>query len=53
MKNSDGRHGGNHGRTDQGEAENAKAQASLDTDIDSRRGARDQDKAEGHTSGKE
>ena len=53
MKNSDGRHGGNHGRTDKGEAENAKAQASLDTDIDSRRGARDQDKAEGHTSGKE
>ena len=47
------RHGGNHGRTDKGEAENAKAQASLDTDIDSRRGARDQDKAEGHTSGKE
>ena len=53
MKNSDGRHGGNRGRTDKGEAENAKAQASLDTDIDSRRGARDQDKAEGHTSGKE
>ena len=53
MKNSDGRHGGNHGRTDKGEAENAKAQASLDTDIDSRRGGRDQDKAEGHTSGKE
>ena len=53
MKNSDGRHGGNHGRTDKGEAENAKAQASLNTDVDSLRGARDQDKAEGHTSGKE
>jgi len=47
------RHGGNHGRTDKGEAENAKAQASLNTDVDSLRGARDQDKAEGHTSGKE
>ena len=53
MKNSDGRHGGNHGPTDKGEAANERAQASRNTDVDSLRGARDQDKVEGHTSGKE
>ena len=53
MKNSDGRHGGNHGRADKGEAANERAQASRNTDVDGLRGARDQQEAEGHTSGKE
>jgi hypothetical protein len=53
MKNSEGRHGGNSGRTDKGEAENAKRSASLNTDVDSLRRGRDQERAEGHTSGKE
>ncbi len=52
MKNSHGRHGGNRGRTDEGEARNERANASLNTDVDSRRTPRDQDEAEGHTSGK-
>ena len=52
MKDSHGRHGGNHGRTDKGEVKNGRAQASLNTDVDSRRTARDRDKAEGHTSGR-
>ena len=51
MKDSDGRHGGNQGRTDKGEAANARAEASRNTDVDSLRGARDQERAEGHTSG--
>lgn len=49
MKNSDGRHGGSQGKTDRHEAEQTKDRgmaASLS-------GARDQDQAEGHTSGKE
>ncbi len=53
MKNSDGRHGGNHGRTDTNEAEQAKDKARLNTDVDSLTRSRDQDEAEGHTSGKE
>lgn len=53
MKSSEGRHGGNHGRTDRGEAENSKQAASRNTDVDSLRRGREQDKAEGHTSGKE
>ena len=52
MKDSQGRHGGNHGRTDKGEARNERAQASLNTDLDSRRTPRDQEAAEGHTSGR-
>lgn len=50
MKNSDGRHGGNKGRNDRHEAEQAKA-AVRNTDVDSLRRGRDQEKAEGHTSG--
>lgn len=52
MKDSHGRHGGNQGRTDEGEAANARAQASRNTDTDSLRGSRDKDKTEGHTSGR-
>ena len=50
MKNSDGRHGGNHGRNDRHEAEQAKA-AVRNTDVDSLRRGREQGKTEGHTSG--
>ena len=49
MKRSQGRHGGNQGKIDRHEAEQARGQgvaASLS-------GARDRDKAEGHTSGKD
>lgn len=51
MKSSHGRHGGNQGKTDKHEAEQAKARgqgmaASLS-------GVRDEDEAEGHTSGKD
>jgi len=53
MKNSQGRHGGNQGRTDRNEAEQAKKNAGLNTDTDSLTRERDQDEAEGHTSGKE
>jgi len=52
MTDSHGRHGGNQGRTDKGEAKNGRAQASLNTDVDSRRTPREQDEAEGHTSGR-
>jgi hypothetical protein len=37
---------------DKGEARNQRAQAALNTDVDSLRGARDRNKAEGHTSGR-
>jgi len=50
MKNSDGRHGGNQGRNDRHEAGQAKA-AVRNTDVDSLRRGREQEKAEGHTSG--
>ncbi len=53
MKTSHGRHGGNQGRTDRNEAEQAKRQGELNTDVDSLTRTRDQDEAEGHTSGKE
>ena len=53
MKNGEGRHGGNQGRTDRNEAEQAKQQAGHNTDVDSLTRTRDQDEAEGHTSGKE
>ena len=49
MKRSHGRHGGNQGKTDRHEAEQDQDQgpaASLS-------GTRNQDEAEGHTSGKE
>jgi len=52
MKDSHGRHGGNQGHTDRGEARNERAEASLNTDTDSRRTPRDKDQAEGHTSGR-
>ena len=52
MKDSDGRHGGNQGRTDKSEARNERAQAALDTDADSLTRDRDQDETEGHTSGR-
>lgn len=49
MKNSHGRHGGNQGKTDRHEAEQARRQGLAD----SLSGKRDADEAEGHTSGKE
>ena len=52
MKTSHGRHGGNQGKTDRGEANNQRTQASLNTDTDSLRTPRDKAKAEGHTSGR-
>ncbi len=53
MKSSEGRHGGNQGRTDRYEAEQAKRNAGLNTNVDSLTRERDQHEAEGHTSGKE
>ena len=52
MKSSKGRHGGGGGRTDKGEAANARAQAALNTDVNSLRRGRGKDKAQGHTSGR-
>jgi hypothetical protein len=49
---SHGRHGGNQGKTDRGEARNARARAALNTDTDSRRIGRDKNRVEGHTSGR-
>ena len=51
---SHGRHGGNQGRTDPGEARNQRAAASVNTDTDSRRRGRDRDRdrTQGHTSGR-
>ena len=49
---SHGRHGGNQGKTDRGEARNQRAQAALNTDTDSRRRGRDRDRSQGHTSGR-
>ena len=40
MKSSEGRHGGNQGRTDRYEAEQAKRNAGLNTDVDSLTAAR-------------
>lgn len=53
MKSSNGRHGGNQGRTDKNEARQQSQAASVNTDVDSLRHARKQDEAEGHTSGKD
>ena len=50
MKSSHGRHGGNQGKTDKHEAEQAKARGGVEASLS---GAREQDEAEGHTSGKE
>jgi len=50
MKKSEGRHGGNQGRNDRHEAEQGK-DAVRNTDVDSLRRSREQEKAEGHTSG--
>lgn len=50
MRNSDGRHGGNQGGNDPHEAKQDKA-AVQNTDVDSLRRPRDQEEAEGHTSG--
>ncbi|HEY0629091.1 MAG TPA: hypothetical protein VGD23_07160 [Sphingomicrobium sp.] len=49
MKNSHGRHGGNQGKTDRHEAQQDKSRGMAE----SLSGARDQDEAEGHTSGKD
>ena len=49
MKSSHGRHGGNQGKTDKHEADQAKARGTAA----SQSGARDEDEAEGRTSGKE
>ena len=48
MKSSHGRHGGNRGKIDKHEAEQAKARGLAE----SLSGARDEDEAEGHTSGR-
>jgi hypothetical protein len=50
MKTSHGRHGGNQGKTDKHEAEQARSKGGMG---DSLSVARDQDEAEGHTSGKD
>ena len=49
MKTSHGRHGGNQGKTDKHEAEQARSRGTAA----SLSGARDQGEAEGHTSGKD
>jgi hypothetical protein len=49
MKTSHGRHGGNQGKTDKHEAEQARHSGLAE----SLSGTRDKDEAEGHTSGKE
>lgn len=49
MKTSHGRRGGNQGKTDKHEAEQAKACGKAE----SLSGARDEDETEGHTSGKD
>ena len=49
MKNSHGRHGGNQGKTDRHEAEQVRHKGFAE----SLSGARDEDEAEGHTSGKD
>ena len=49
MKSSHGRHGGNQGKTDKHEAEQAKDRGMAE----SLSGGRDRDEAEGHTSGKD
>lgn len=51
MKSSHGRHGGNQGKTDKHEAEQARPKGGGMGD--SLSVARDQDEAEGHTSGKD
>lgn len=49
-KDSYGRHGGNHGKTDRNEAKQHKqSQSELEASLS---GARDRDEREGHTSGK-
>ena len=49
MRSSNGRHGGNHGKTDRHEAEQSKYRGQAE----SLSGTRDQDETEGRTSGKE
>jgi hypothetical protein len=49
MKSSHGRHGGNQGKTDRSEAEQAKHRGLAE----SLSGVRDKDEAEGHISGKD
>ena len=49
MKSSHGRHGGNQGKTERHEAEQAKQPGMAE----SLSGTRDQDEAEGRTSGRE
>ena len=49
MKSSHGRHGGNQGKTDKHEAEQARRGGTAE----SISGSRDRDEVEGHTSGKE
>jgi hypothetical protein len=49
MKSNHGRHGGNQGKTDRDEAEQARRRGLGE----SLGGTRDRDEAEGHTSGKD
>ena len=44
MRDSHGRHGGNSGKTDKGEAANERAQAGSNTDVDSLANGRNEDR---------
>ncbi len=52
MKTSHGRHGGSGGKTDKGEARNAKAEAARNTDADSLARDRNEHRAGGKTRGR-
>lgn len=51
MKTSHGRHGGSGGKTDKGEAKNARLEAARRTDVDSRSRNRNEDRAASKTRG--
>ena len=51
MKSSHGRHGGGGGRTDKGEARNARAAAARNTDVDSLAKGRNTSRARGKKKG--
>jgi hypothetical protein len=51
MKSSMGRHGGNHGKTDKGEARNQRAQAAQNSDADSLEANRNDSRAGGRKPG--
>jgi hypothetical protein len=53
MRTSHGRHGGNEGRTDKGEAKNARLDAARNSDVDSLARNRNEDRASGRSPGKD